>query len=267
VEVASHVEVLRLEGERMAEAAAAAGPAAPVPTCPEWVVRDLVRHTGGIHRWATGIVATPRTEVWAVGLDEVVGTWSSDGELIQWFRAGHADLLTALEAAPADLECWTFLRGTSPLAHWARRQAHETTIHRVDAERAAGSALSPIAAAMAADGVDELLCGFVPRRSTKLRSETPSVLRVRTSDGDGDGGSTWVLRIDPDGVTATRVGAAADHDDEEGAGSAAAELSCTVSGTAEDLYLALWNRGDRDALTTEGDEAVLALFLDSVHVR
>ena len=40
-----------------------------------------------------------------------------------------------------------------------------------------------------------------------------------------------------------------------------------MSGTAEDLYLALWNRGRRETLTVEGDDAVLAHFLDSVQVR
>ena len=141
MEVAEHIEALRLEGDRMAKAATAASPDAPVPTCPEWAVRDLVRHTGGVHRWATGVVATPRTEVWNVGLEEVVGTWPPDDELVEWFRPGRAGLVAALSDAPADLECWTFLRAPSPLAHWARRQAHETTIHRVDTELAAG--LSP----------------------------------------------------------------------------------------------------------------------------
>jgi hypothetical protein len=40
-----------------------------------------------------------------------------------------------------------------------------------------------------------------------------------------------------------------------------------VSGAAADLYLALWNRARRDDLIVEGDESVLAHFLDSVQVR
>ncbi len=255
MEVAEHIEALRLEGARMAEAAGAARPDAPVPTCPEWVVRDLVRHTGGVHRWATGVVSTPHTEVWAVGLEEVVGTWPADDDLVEWFRDGHAGLVAALVAAPADLECWTILRAPSPLAHWARRQAHETAMHRVDTELAAGLALSPIDAVVAADGVDELLCGFVPRRSTRLRAERPTTLRVRSTDA----GASWLLRMDSDGVTSTQ--------EDEGDASSAAPAACTVSGEAADLYLALWNRGRQDTLSVEGDDAVLAHFLDSVQVR
>jgi uncharacterized protein (TIGR03083 family) len=258
VDVATWIEALRLEGARMGDAAGSAGPDAPVPSCPEWVVRDLVRHTGGVHRWATGVVATPHTEVWAVGLEEVVGTWPPDAALVSWFREGHAGLVAALEAAPADLECWTILRAPSPLAHWARRQAHETTMHRVDTELAAGQSVGPVDAGLAADGVDELLCGFVPRRSTGLRAETPSVLAVRSTDTD----EAWVLRIDADGVSAARVGA--DGGEAERAGD---EAGCTVSGAAEDLYLALWNRGRTETLAVEGDGAVLTQFLQSVQVR
>ena len=143
----------------------------------------------------------------------------------------------------------------SPLAFWARRQAHETAMHRVDTELAAGLALSPIDAVVAADGVDELLCGFVPRRSTGLRAAPPTTLRVRSTDA----GASWLLQMDGDGVTSTR-------EDEDDASTAAA-AACTVSGEAADLYLALWNRGRQDALSVEGDPAVLAHVLDSVQVR
>ena len=134
---------------------------------------------GGVHRWATGYVADARTEVWEVGLDEVVGAWPDDAELADWLRHGCDALAAALAAAPPDLECWTFLPAPSPLAMWARRQAHETAIHRVDAELAAGTAVSPFTPAFAADGVDELLTCFVPRRSTECAAEAPTTLVVR----------------------------------------------------------------------------------------
>ncbi len=251
MEVAAHVEALRAEGARMAAAVAASSPDAAVPTCPEWVVRDLVRHTGGVHRWATGYVAGARTEIWDVGLDDIVGTWPGDAELAAWLAQGCEALASALAAAPADLECWTFLPAPSPIAMWARRQAHETAIHRVDAEAAAGIAPSPIDASFAADGVGELLECFVPRRSTKLRAEAPASLLVDCTDAD----AAWLLRIGSDGVTTEvlpNVEAGAD---------------CTVRGAATDLYLALWNRAGAEALDVEGDRGVLGLFLDSVHVR
>ncbi len=251
MEIAGHIESLRHEGARMTAAARAAAPDAAVPSCPGWVARDLIRHMGGVHRWATSYVAEARTEVRPGGLDEVVGRWPEDDELADWFEAGCAALVAALESAPADLQCWTFLPAPSPLAMWSRRQAHETAIHRVDTELAAGRALAdvaPFTPAFAADGVDELLTCFVPRRSTGLRAEAPATLGVRCVDDDG----AWVLTIGPDGVT-TSVGAG--------------DAVCTVRGAAGDLYLALWNRADGERLQIQGDRSVLDSFGDAVQVR
>lgn len=250
MEVAAHIDALREEGERMAAAVAEADPGAAVPTCPGWTVRDLVRHMGGVHRWATGFVAEGRTDAGGPGLDEIVGAGPEDAELADWLRQGCAALVAALGNAPADLECWSFLPAPSPLAMWARRQAHETAIHRVDAELAAGSTVGSFTPPFAADGVDELLTGFVPRRSTKLRAEAPTTMAVRCRDVD----AVWTLHLDEDGVTTTH-----------GAGDTTA--ACIVTGAASDLYLALWNRTGPGALVIEGDVSVLDLFLERVNVR
>ncbi len=251
-DVTAHLDALCREGALMSSAAAAADPGAPVPTCPDWQARDLVHHTGGVHRWATGVVADARTEPWAVPLDEVVGTWPGDDELADWLGAGCDTLEATLRGAPADLECWTFLPAPSPLAMWARRQAHETAIHRVDMERAAGTMVTPFEAAFAADGVDELLTCFVPRRRTGLRAEEPHTLAVACTDAD----SWWLLRIGEEGVT-TSAG---------GPGPAPA-AGCAVQAAACELYLALWNRTGADRLTVNGDPGVLDAFLDTVRIR
>ncbi len=124
-------------------------------------------------------------------------TWSARGPrtptLASWLRDGCAALAAALEAAPPDLQCSTFLRAPSPLAMWARRQAHETAIHRVDAELAAGLAPSADNPVFAADGADELLTCFVPRRSTSLRMRSRRrrwTLPAPTSTRRGRYGST-----------------------------------------------------------------------------
>ena len=43
---------VRAEIGRMADAVRGVDPATPVPSCPEWTVADLVKHTGTVHRWA-----------------------------------------------------------------------------------------------------------------------------------------------------------------------------------------------------------------------
>jgi uncharacterized protein (TIGR03083 family) len=258
MEIESWIETLRAEGARMTAAARATSADAPVPTCPGWEARDLIRHQGGVHRWATRFVAEARTEPGSQTLEEAAGGWPGDEELADWFEAGYLRLVATLEAAPADLTCWTFMAAPSPLAFWSRRQAHETAIHRVDAELAAGrtvARLSPCPPAFAADGVDELVTGFWPRRSAPAGAEGPVTLGIRCTDESG----AWVVTIGPDGVHTSADGA-------DGAGEAG-EATCSVRGAAGDLYLALWNRGRSESLETEGDRAVLELFGEALQVR
>jgi uncharacterized protein (TIGR03083 family) len=256
VDVSEHIESLRHQGLLLAAAASAAGLSAPVPSCPEWDVRDLVRHVGGVHRWATGIVSAPGADLKGADLDEVVGTWPDDPDLLAWFGDGHAQLVSALAGADPDLECWTFLPAPSPLAMWSRRQAHETAMHRVDAELAAGVSSVSCPPELAVDGIDELLTCFVPRPRTRLRADPPRTLRVRCVDM----AASWVVEISPDGVK-TSVS------DGEGDAGRESDADCEVSGAASDLYLALWNRRDLSGLVVRGDAAVLGNFREFVHVR
>ncbi len=248
MEIAQHIAHLGQEGERFAEAAAAAGLDGAVPTCPGWQVRDLVQHLSGVHRWATAYVLTgnpgPTTEAEDAGFFAPV----EDDKLIPQFRRGHAALVAALAGAPSELECWTFLEAPSPLAFWARRQAHETTIHRVDAEAAAGRA-SGCAAKLGADGIDELLRGFLSRPRGRLVADPPVSLAVRTTDT----GDAWTIRIEPAGRTVT---------------SGADDADCRVTGTASDLYLLLWNRRPLDRrVTVEGVAGVLDLWRERATIR
>src|SRR5215467_439058 len=114
---------------------------AQVSACPGWRVRDLLKHLGYVHRWAAGYLTEGLTEIVGEPSEEVIlGQGPGDGELPGWFREGHAALVRAIETADPGLECWSFLSAPSPLAFWARRQAHETAIHRADAEQAASRA-------------------------------------------------------------------------------------------------------------------------------
>ncbi|MCZ9346869.1 maleylpyruvate isomerase N-terminal domain-containing protein, partial [Streptomyces sp. TRM76130] len=56
METARFIEILDHEGRLLASAAEAAGSDAEVPHCPGWRVRDLVAHTGAVHRWAASFV-------------------------------------------------------------------------------------------------------------------------------------------------------------------------------------------------------------------
>ncbi|MFJ5972468.1 maleylpyruvate isomerase family mycothiol-dependent enzyme [Streptomyces sp. NPDC093060] len=240
METAEFLETLDREGRLLAAAAELAGTDAKVPTCPEWQVKDLLRHTGAVHRWATAFVADAHTAPRPL----TDGPDLDGAELVAWYRDSHRRLVETLAAAPADLECWTFLPAPSPspLAFWTRRQAHETAVHRYDAEAARGGTASPIATKFAADGIDELLRGFHARPRSRVRTEQPRVLRVRAVDAGAD--AVWTVRLSAEPPVASR----------DGSGEAEAELT----GPAAQLYLALWNRMPVPSVT--GDPALAALW-------
>jgi uncharacterized protein (TIGR03083 family) len=255
-DVAYHVDCLDREGLLLADAARRAGLDAPVPACSGWQVRDLLAHIGYVHRWAAGYVAGQRMEPESTPAEtELLRQAPSGPELLGWYRDGHAELVRTLRKAAPDTQCWTFLPAPSPLAFWARRQAHETAIHRADAEQAAGAAagdgaagrrtrLSGYPAGFAADGLDELLRGFLARNLSRRGWQgRPGRLAVHADDGPA-GQAAWLVDTGP-GATVSR-----------GAGPA----DCAVTGPASSLYLALWNRQPITGLEIQGDAALLADF-------
>ncbi|RFU85065.1 maleylpyruvate isomerase family mycothiol-dependent enzyme [Streptomyces triticagri] len=246
MEITEHIRALDSAGCLLAERAAAAGPDAAVPTCPGWQVRDLLRHTTMVHRWATRFVADALTSP-APG-EEPPPHLDGDA-LVDHFAEGHRALVRALREAPDDLECWSFLAAPSPLAFWARRQAHETTVHRLDADSAVPGAQDvPVDARVAADGIDELLRCFHSRSKSRVRTEQPRVLRVRTTDT----GEVWTVRLGTEPPATTH-----------GADDAAAD--CELSGTAAELYAALWNR--RPVPEVTGDASLARLWRENSAVN
>ena len=133
-------------------------------------------------------------------LDEVVGTWPADADLAAWLAAGVRRPVTALDGGagrPRVLDvpaCALAARHVGPPP--GARDRHPPGRRRA---RRRPRALTPCAPAFAADGVDELLSLFVPRRSTALRADPPLTLAVRCTDVD----AAWLLRLDADGVTTT----------------------------------------------------------------
>ena len=249
MDVAAHIDALQREGQLLAAAADTTELDTQVPTCPGWTVRDLLRHVGGVHRWAAHNVDHPSPDpVPQDQEDALMASWPDDGGLRDWFREGHSALAATLRDAPADVAAWSFLPAPSPLAFWARRQAHETAIHRVDAESASG-AITAVPPDFGADGVDEMLLGFGARRRT-LDIITPAAIAIHA----GDSGHAWTVRIGADGFTTTREVPASVPD-------------CTVRGTASDLYLLLWNRRSRHGLDVRGDATLLDLWRETVRVR
>ena len=250
MELDQHIAALDRDGRLLADAAERGGLAAPVPSCPPWRIRDLLRHIRYVHWWAGTHVRQASSQVITGPSEaELLSGGPPDAELLDAYRAGHRSLVETLRDADPAISCATFLPAPSPLAFWARRQAHETAIHRADTELASG-AVTPFDPECAADGVDELVTGFGPRERPTARPRATRTLQLHAADTGDD----WHLVIGPDGVGARRGHYEAD---------------AVVSGPAQGLYLLLWNRQDIEAAsaTVSGDTGVLLLWRDTMQVR
>ncbi len=248
----AHLAALREAGELLAATVEGLDPATAVPTCPGWSVADLLAHQSMVHRWATAHLSGGDPE--AVP-DEAATRAESD--LPGYYREGLTALLGALAAGGPDRQAFTFLRDAPAPGHfWARRQAHETTVHGVDAlaarlGRPPLAAQTPISAEFALDGIDELVRGFMPRGRSRIRVERPVTVLVRPSGAD----VAWRVRIaertetsvtsqSPDARRAAEAGGDPDAPD------------AVFSGSPVQLYLGLWNRGEE--VTARGDGELLA---------
>ena len=139
VEISAHIDALDRDGALLADAAERAGLQAGVIGCPGWQVRDLVRHQAYVHDWAARHVRDRLPDLIDDEITEsdILARPPADADLLAAYREGHAALVAALRAADPDVQCATFMPAPSPLAFWARRQAHETAVHRYDAQGAA----------------------------------------------------------------------------------------------------------------------------------
>ncbi|SEP82247.1 TIGR03083 family protein [Lentzea xinjiangensis] len=233
------VAQLETQASSMRSAALKAGQDAPVPSCPEWTVLDLVRHLAEVHTWAAqAVVTAPEAgrPKWPEGPRDF-------DELLSWWDNGLSLLVTRLRETPADRPAWTF-QGPQLAGFWARRQAHETSIHRLDAELATGHELPSLVfdPEFAADGIDEYLTVLVPRR-LELGSVVGATGRVLVHAADA--GRAWELRLtagEPLVVTGVR--------------DAAFDEDATLAGTADAVYRALYGRPNHAIVT--GEESLLA---------
>ena len=98
----------------------------PVPTCPDWTLRELVIHVGRTHRWAAEIVGTRSAEFIPVRSVPDGRFPAEPAQRGPWLQRA-ARLIETVQAAGSDL-VWTFgglrpaLLGTADGARDGRAQ-------------------------------------------------------------------------------------------------------------------------------------------------
>jgi uncharacterized protein (TIGR03083 family) len=237
---------LRSDGAALRIAAAEPGALAlVVPSCPEWRVGDLLRHVGSVYRYVRSHAGRGVTERPEQGVHVDDGTPSADDPaILPWFSAELAQLDAFLDALDPDLSAWNWAPQATVAGFWHRRMAHETAVHRWDAQLAIGLP-EPIEAKLAGDTVAEVLDSWIPAGRRRLRAEAYGLVQLVA----GDLGAEWYARLRGTGIALLDTDTLLD-DDEHPARAAA-------SGTASDLGLALWGRIAFDVLETAGDLTLL----------
>jgi uncharacterized protein (TIGR03083 family) len=226
------------------DAARSAGVDAPVPSCPDWKVADLARHQGRVFHWMCHLLETKATEyVSPKELEEQ----AQREEPLAWLEAGAEQAFALFGDADPDTPVWNWIEGRpAPARFWYRRMAHETVIHRVDAESAAGRSPTPVEpAGLAADGIDEFL-DFLPMRAGRGGPIPLSgSYHFHTTDVPGE----WVVTFADGNVEIRREHAKADT---------------AVRGPASDLELFLYNRRNSDGLEIFGDPAHMTAWSETI---
>jgi uncharacterized protein (TIGR03083 family) len=231
---AGHIVALRRDSNRIASAAEGRLDRI-VPSCPGWLVADLVWHVGIVHMFwqmvARGALSGP--EAWSEP------DRPTNDDLLAWFRHGVDLTATILDGLDPDTPAWTWGRRNT-VGFIRRRVAQETSVHCWDALNAIG-VNEPIEHTVAVDGVDEFLDEVLPGLSHDLAGPAQTVC-LRAHDTTGE----WTVRAGEGSSHLTRACAPAD---------------ATVTATASNLLLLLWSRRSPNQVQVDGNMAALQRFL------
>lgn len=215
-----------------------------VPSCPEWTVGELVGHLGSIYEWVRGHAGrgvTDRPEPREGGPQPPAAT---DPAVLTWFDGQLAELDAFLEALDPERPAWNWAPQAKIANFWHRRMAHETAIHRWDAQLSVGLT-EPIEAKLAGDTIAEVLDTWLPAGRSKSETESFGVVRLVAVDL----GQEWTVRLRGRGVALLDTDTLLDDD--------AHPARVAASGNASDLALAMFGRINFDVLDTAGEEALL----------
>ncbi|WP_213009399.1 maleylpyruvate isomerase family mycothiol-dependent enzyme [Paractinoplanes toevensis] len=235
---------LRADSPALQDAVAQAGPSAEVPHCPGWTCADLVEHITTLMHWVRetvprGVTSGPTTAPvrqgerpeWDVALDEL--------------RRELTGTIETLEAVEADFPAWNWAPQAKQAGFWHRRMAHEVSVHRWDAEAAAGRP-TPIETKLAADGVSEVLDTWLPAGRRKGPTDLHGVVHLVA----GDAGYEWFVRLRGAGVSLLDTSTILDSDDHH--------ARAQATGPASDLLLALMGRLRMERLVVTGDPRLIS---------
>jgi uncharacterized protein (TIGR03083 family) len=210
----------------------------PVPTCPDWSVKDLIVHLGDVYCfWQAQLeAATPDVRC-------EPGSWGvpAQTDVMEWFESASACLVASLSERDPEQPCWNWSSADLTAAWVARRMALESAVHRYDAEVSIGHG-SPIERALAIDGIEERIGIHLAIDVREApRASLGGVLCLACSDD----AAAWTVEVG-NGRLRWREGRA--------------PADAVLVGPASDLCLYCWNRKPLEALEHTGSYEVAAAW-------
>jgi len=227
---------------------AAAIPSEPqdVPSCPGWTTKDLAKHMAHVYLGQAFVVETGSQ----AENNEHLAPYPRTEDYLEFMGWGFEAITKALDINRPERSTWSWHHSDHSVDFWFRRMAHETVIHRIDAEIATGS-VTQIDEALALDGVDEVL-DFLPLLGSWPEAPNVDFGIVSIEASTKTGKRFWDVNFTSEAATVS----AADEANQ------AARLVITGNAEAMDLYL--WGRinssDPRISLTGEGEETFKQLM-------
>ncbi|MFJ3407323.1 maleylpyruvate isomerase family mycothiol-dependent enzyme [Promicromonospora sp. NPDC090134] len=239
---------------RLADSAAAAGPAAAVPTTPGWTVADLVAHVGQTQHWVAEIIE--RRIIDPAQLPAGAAELPADPrEWPAWLEGSARRVADALSDDALDALVFNAAGDARTGARfWMASVLNESVVHGFDGAHAAGRTVDvePDVAAALIDNHLAMLTSPTwkmrrPGSAGAIRG-TGQTLQWQATDTE-DGTGAWFVERRPDGARWQPVTRPAD---------------VTVTGPAGALLLTLTRRLPlADGVTVDGDAGLARHWLES----
>lgn len=243
---------------RLAQAAIAAGPDAPVPTAPPWTITNLVEHIGQTQHWVAEIIERRITDPTQLPMQFAVLP-ADPGEWQAWLTQSAQRVADACNDDALDAPVFNASGDQrTGTRFWMTSMLNEAVIHGFDAANAAGQP---------ADIEPDIAAALISNHLTMLTSPTWEMQRPQSAQAIRGTGQTlqwlatdtaqdtgaWFIERHPDGAKwqpATR------------------QADVTVTGPAQSLLLTLTRRlslSDRETtdVKIDGDTDLAQHWLDN----
>lgn len=229
-----HAAVIESEAARIV-AAYAANPGGKVTWSDRGSVNTVARHVAGAHHVVAQVIEDrPRAHVGR--FESLAQPAEGDPAFPARFRAGTEALVAQCRGAPPAEVCWIpHPDGGGTVGFWKRHMAHETLVHRWDAEAGAGIAGPAMDPAVAADAIDEHLDFSVSATRAIHGSPAGPAVRIACTDNEQE----WYLDVAEPGRRTLHL--------------EPVDVALTLRGGAEALLLWKWGRLDAESAGVDVD--------------